>query len=79
MTARITGAKELIRDLKSLGVSLEDLKRPFAAIAQRTAEIAAADAPKRSGRLAKSIRGSKSQNRASVSAGGARVRYAGPI
>jgi hypothetical protein len=79
MAARITGAKELIRDLKSLGVSVEDLKAPFNAVADKAAHLAASYAPKRTGRLATSVKGSRTKNRASVRAGSKRVPYAGAI
>lgn len=76
---KITGAKELIRNLEKLGIDVSDLKVAFTDIARRSADIAASLAPKRTGRLAKSIRGSKTKNRATVAAGSKRVPYAGPV
>lgn len=74
---RMTGLEELERDLKGIGVKLSDLD--FAGIASEGMRLAASFAPKRSGKLAASIKGSKSKSRATIKAGGARVPYAAPI
>lgn len=76
---RVTGIKELVRDLQALGVSVDDLKAAFSAIAAKGARYASAFAPHRTGRLAASIRGNKAKSKAVVIAGGARVPYAGAI
>jgi hypothetical protein len=73
-----SGLRELTRDLAAMGVAVRDLRAPFAELAARGAVIAAGLAPKRSGRLARSVRGTTGYNRATVSAGSSRVPYAGP-
>jgi hypothetical protein len=73
----VTGLRELVRDLQSLGVEVADIKSAFGEIAAEAAGLAAGFAPRRTGKLAGSIRGSKAKNKAVVSAGGARVPYAG--
>jgi hypothetical protein len=74
---KITGLQEVERDLARIGVKLSDLD--FAGIASEGMRLAASFAPKRSGKLAASIKGSKSKSRATIRAGGARVPYAAAI
>lgn len=76
---RVDGLRELVRDLERVGVEVADLKDAFGQIATRAANLAASFAPRRSGKLAASIRGNRAKNYAAVSAGSARVPYAGPI
>lgn len=76
---RVEGLNAVVRDLKALGVEVEDLKDAFAAIADRGREAAAAAAPRRTGRLAADIRGNRAKSKAVVTAGRASVPYAGPI
>lgn len=76
---RVEGLQRTIRALQALGVDLEDLKDTMAEIAQEAKEIAASEAPDRSGALRASIRGNRAKSKAVVSAGGARVPYAGAI
>jgi hypothetical protein len=76
---QIVGAKRLRRTLKAAGIELEDLKAANAAVASLVAQAAAGRAPKRTGRLAASVRGNRAQARATVLAGRASVPYAGPI
>src|SRR5438309_303834 len=76
---QVVGLRELVRDMERLGVEVSDLKDAFGQIATEAAHLAASFAPHRSGKLAASVRGSKAKNYAVVAAGGARVRYAGPI
>lgn len=78
-TVRVRGARELRAALKRAGVSLQDLKDANAAVGQLVADAAAAVAPRRTGRLAGSLRPAKAAGRARVMAGGASVPYAGPI
>lgn len=75
----VVGLSRLRRDLKRAGSDMADLKGANAAAAQLVATAAAARAPRRTGALAASVRGSKAASRASVSAGRAAVPYAGPI
>jgi hypothetical protein len=77
--AEVEGLRQLIRDLQILGVEVDDIKDVFADFASQGARLAAGMAPKRSGRLAASIRGNRAKSRATVSAGSARVPYAGAI
>lgn len=78
-STRVEGLRETVRALERLGVSVDDIKTVMSAIAQRGAELAAQYAPERSGRLRASIRGNRAKGNATVTAGRARVRYAGPI
>lgn len=73
---KVDGLGAVVRGLRGLGDDLGDLKSAFAEIAQRGARAAAARAPHRSGRLAGSLRGSATPNRATVTT---TVPYAGPI
>jgi hypothetical protein len=75
---RITGLRETIRGLEKMGVAVDDLKDAFAPIAAEGSRIAAGFVQSRSGRLAASLRGNRAKNRAVITAGGARARYAGP-
>lgn len=76
---QVDGVKRLRRDLKKLGDNLDDLKDVNAQVAQIVATRAEARAPKRSGRLAASVRGNRAVGRATVLAGKSAVPYAGPI
>jgi hypothetical protein len=76
---RVEGLNRLVRDLQLLGVSVDDLKAVFGEIADEGAHLAAGFAPHRTGRLAASVRGSRSKNRAVVRAGGVKTPYAGVI
>jgi len=75
---RVAGLAEKIKALRAAGVDVADLKKVFGDIAEDAARRARVYAPKRSGRLAASIKASKTANKASVRAGG-RVAYAAPI
>lgn len=76
---QVEGLNQIIRGLTALGLDAEDLKNAFGPIAAEAAELAARYAPRRSGKLAASIRGNRAKNKAVVVAGRARVKYAGPI
>lgn len=77
--ARVTGIAALQKDLQALGLELEDPKDAMSDIAAEGARLAASFAPRRTGRLAASIKGSRAKGSAIVKAGGARVPYAGVI
>lgn len=81
MAARVDveGLPQLRRSLRQLVGDANDLKAANAAAAALVAAAAAARAPRRSGKLAASVRGNKAVGRATVLAGGARLPYAGPI
>lgn len=76
---RVEGLARVVRGLKALGLDVEDLKGAFAKIAADAAEVERGYVPKRSGRLASTVRGNRATSKAVVTAGRASVRYAGPI
>ena len=78
-SVRVEGARELRRTLKRAGVSVEDLKDANAAAGAIVVAAARPTAPRRSGRLAGTIRASRAAASATVRAGGASVPYAGVI
>lgn len=78
MGVRVTGLRELIGDLRAVSVDVADLRQAFGGIANEAAGLAAAFAPRRSGRLASSIRGTATRNKATVTAGRG-IAYAGVI
>lgn len=79
-TVRVDGLRRLGRDLRRIGPeAIENLKRANAAAAALVASAASSRAPRRTGRLASSVRGNRAANRAVVSAGSAALPYAGPI
>lgn len=76
---KVEGLTRVTRALKDLGLEVDDLKNAFSKISSLAAEKAAGHAPKKSGRLAASVRGNRAQSKAVVTAGRAAVPYAGPI
>ena len=78
-TVVVHGARELARTLKEFGDGLDDLKDANQAVSAMVAREAASRAPRRTGRLAGSVRGSRQQAKAVVMVGSAKVPYAGPI
>jgi hypothetical protein len=76
---KVDGLKQLVRDLEATGVQVADLRAAFGGIAKEASSLAAGFAPRRSGKLAASIRGSTAKNYATVTAGGSKVPYAAPI
>jgi hypothetical protein len=76
---RVEGLNEKVRALERAGVEVTDLKGVFGEIAADAARLASSFAPRRSGKLAASIKGNKAKSKAVVKAGGARTPYAGPI
>lgn len=76
---RVEGLRELRRGLRQLGEDTADLKEANAAAAAIVASAAAARAPRRTGRLAATVKGNRAVGRATVRGGGARVPYAGPV
>lgn len=65
--------------MRAAGVAVSDIKEVFGAIANEAVQIIRSNTPVRTGRLRKSIRGSKQIKKALVRAGGKRVPYAAPI
>lgn len=76
---RVEGLSRKIRQLKDLGLEIDDLKDAFASIAAEASARVARHVPTRTGRLAASVRGNRAQSKAVVRAGKAAVPYAGPI
>jgi hypothetical protein len=76
---RVSGLNELVRGLQRAGVEVEDLKGVFSDIASESAGYVRAYVPRRSGKLAGTVRGNRAKSKAVVTVGRARVRYAGPI
>jgi hypothetical protein len=79
MPARVEGLNKLTRALTAAGVAVDDLKDVMASIAALGARAAGTFVPRRSGALGATIRGNRAKSKAVVTAGRARVRYAGPI
>lgn len=75
----VEGLDRLIRTLRKAQIDVSELKEAHAAVARMVADAASARAPRRSGKLAGSVRGAKQLKRARVMAGRAAVPYAGPI
>lgn len=75
----VEGLRDTIKSLERIGVDVNDLKDVMADIASEGSQLASSFAPKRSGSLARSIRGNRAKNKAVVTAGKARVPYAGAI
>jgi hypothetical protein len=75
----VEGARQLRKTLKAAGDDLGELKAAHAAAARLVSAAAAARAPKRTGRLAGTVRGSGAASVATIRAGSAAVRYAQPI
>lgn len=76
---RVDGLTKAVRQLKALGLEIDDLKAAFAAIAAEGASAVQRFTPRKSGRLGDNVRGNRAQSKAVVRAGGSAVPYAGPI
>ena len=79
MTVQVEGLQQTVRALEKVGVSIDDLKDAFSALAKEGAAKAKSYAPARTGHLAASIRGNRAKNKAVITAGRSKVPYAGPI
>lgn len=79
VSVRVEGLAKLTRDLKAVGLEIDDLKDAFSTVAAQGARLAAKFAPNRTGTLAGDIRGNRAQSKAVITAGRASVPYAGPI
>jgi hypothetical protein len=75
----VEGLRALRTSLKRAGVSLQDLKDAHATVAQIVVRAASPGAPRRTGALAGSTRGSGQAGAAVVRAGRASLPYAGPV
>jgi hypothetical protein len=74
---QVIGARQLRATLKRAGDDLQDLTDAHGKISRIV--VGATRAPRRTGRLAGSVRGSGTKTVATVRAGRASVPYAGPI
>lgn len=79
MTVRVEALNKTVKALQGFGVEIDDLKDVMADIAAEGARLAAQYAPKRTGRLRGTVRGNRAKSKAVVTAGRARVPYAGAI
>ncbi|MCT2043397.1 hypothetical protein M3D15_08675 [Pseudoclavibacter alba] len=78
-TIRIEGTRQLRRSLRAAGDDLSDLKEAHREAAAIAAEASADLAPKKSGKLAESIRSAGTKTFGEVRAGKKAVPYANPI
>lgn len=76
---RVEGLNKTLRAMQQVGVEVGDLKDVMGDIATEGARLASSFAPRRSGRLAESVRGNRAKAKAVVLAGRARVPYAGVV
>ncbi|MBC7269901.1 MAG: HK97 gp10 family phage protein [Streptomyces sp.] len=76
---KVQGLRQVVKGLLEVGVELDDLKDAMAEVAKAATDVAQAAAPVKSGALRASIRGNRAKGKAVVTAGRARVPYAGPI
>jgi hypothetical protein len=75
----VQGARQLRADLKAAGIGVEELREAHRQVAEQVLRAAAPYAPRRTGRLAQTVRASGTASKAQVKAGFGRVPYAGPI
>lgn len=73
---RVTGLRELVRNMEKAGVEAQDIKEIMFGAGEIVAKRAATLAPVRTGRLVGNIRVGKAKNKASIKVGSARVPYA---
>lgn len=76
---QVDGARQLRSSLKRAGVSVQDLKAAHKAVADMVATDASPRTPRRTGRLAGTLRAAGTQSAAIVRAGRSTVPYAGVI
>lgn len=76
---KVEGLNKLLRELHAAGVDLADLKTAMQSVAREGAVIAAGLAPRRSGRMADSIRPTGGRTKAIVTAGRKSIPYTGRV
>ena len=76
MPIKVEGARQLSRALRKAGVSIQDMKAANEKVGDVVARAATPLAPKRTGRLAATIKPGKLRSGATVKAGGGGVKYA---
>lgn len=79
MAVHIQGLREMTRAMEKAGVDVGDLKEVMGGIADEASRTMQRFVPVRKGNLRGSIRGNKAKGKAIVTAGKAKVQYAGPI
>lgn len=75
----VEGLSRVLRDLKALGLEVDDLKDAFQKISTEAAEAVARHVPRKTGKAAGAVRGNRAQSKAVVRAGSAAVPYLGPL
>jgi hypothetical protein len=78
-TITVTGQRQLKRSLKNIDGAMADLKLIHADAAKIVETRAETLAPRRSGKLAKSVRSSGTKSAGVVRSGSSSVEYAGPV
>lgn len=76
MTGQLVGTATLVRTLHAAGEHLADLNDANAKAARLVGAAAAAAAPRRTGRMAGTVRAAAVDGRAVITFGGTRARYA---
>lgn len=74
----VKGLRETIRTLEKFGAEVADLKAAFKRIGTLVSNEAKSLVPKRTGKLASTIKPSNTKNKSVIRAG-AGIKYAGPI
>lgn len=77
-TVEVTGLRQFVRAMEAKGAALADLKAAMQATGEMIAQTARPLTNPQTGRLAGSVRPSKTKNKAVVRAGGARTPHAAP-
>jgi hypothetical protein len=78
-TVRIQGLARFNSTMRRAGVNLDDMKAANAQASTTVAQWASLSAPRRTGALGASVRGTRRVSGARVLGGGSGVPYAGPI
>ena len=73
---RVTGLRDLVRNLERAGVDAQDIKEVMQDAGEIVARRASWLAPKRTGALANNMRVGKAKTKATIKVGSARVPYA---
>lgn len=76
---RVVGLNRLLRTLRRAGEDISELKEAHTAAARIVAAYAQAHAPRRSGKLAGTVRPMRVASRARIAAGTRAIPYANPI
>jgi hypothetical protein len=76
---RVTGVRQLQSTLRRAGVDVGELKNANNRAAQLVAGVARPRSPRKTGRLASTVRANRATGQAVILAGNASVPYAGPI